>query len=60
MKVRLKDCNAWAQGELTYVKGQSYDVDKRYAEEVLLASGKFEEVKAEKKDAETKKKEEIK
>lgn len=47
MKIRLKELNAWANGEITYVKEETYDVDKRFAAE-LLETGKFEEVKTEK------------
>lgn len=50
MQIRLKkEINAWAQGEVVYVKGETINADKRYAEE-LLATGHFETVpkKAEK------------
>lgn len=56
MKIRLKTLNEWANGEVLYVKGQEYDMDNRYAQE-LIDTGKFEKVVAEKPEL---KKKEIK
>ncbi len=43
MKVQLKNANEWANGEVHYVKGKTYDVDPGFAEE-LIATGHFEGV----------------
>lgn len=53
MKIRLKkDVNAWANGEIVYTAGKDYDVDARFAQE-LIETGKFEPVskKSEKEEA---------
>lgn len=62
MKIKLKPgINAWANGEVVYIAGDSIDADKRFAAE-MIATGAFEEERPEAPAGkkESTKKEEIK